>query len=67
LGAPLATLILVDPPVAVVIGVTVLGEPFPLTPARVVIAAFGLIVTTTGIWGLTHPPGQPIATEQTVG
>jgi hypothetical protein len=56
LGAPLATLNLVDPLVAVVLGVTVLGEPFPLTLARIALVAVGLIATSSGIGMLTLPP-----------
>jgi hypothetical protein len=59
LGAPLATQNLVDPLVAVIIGVTLLGEPLQLTPGRVATAAIGLVATLTGIWALTRPPHSP--------
>jgi hypothetical protein len=59
LGAPLATQNLVDPLVAVIIGVCLLGEPLQLTPTRVAIAAIGLVATITGIWALTRPPYHP--------
>jgi len=54
LGAPLATLILIDPLVAVVIGVTVLGEPVPVSPLRIALGIAGLIATTGGIWVLAQ-------------
>jgi hypothetical protein len=54
LGAPLATLILIDPLVAVLIGVTVLGEPVPVSPLRVALGVMGLAATTAGIWVLAH-------------
>jgi hypothetical protein len=60
LGAPLATLNLVDPLTAVIIGVTVLGETLQLTPARLAIAAVGMVATASGIWALTRRP-QPAA------
>lgn len=60
LGAPLATQNLIDPLVAVVLGVGLLGEPLQLTPARIAIAGAGLIATSIGIWTLTRPPRRPI-------
>jgi hypothetical protein len=60
LGAPLATQILVDPVVAVIIGVTLLGEPLLLTPGRAAIGIAGLAATAGGIWALTRAgPRQP--------
>ena len=53
LGAPLATQILVDPLVAVLIGVTLLGEPVHETPTRAVVGVLGLAATAAGIWILT--------------
>ena len=53
LGAPLATQILVDPVVAVLIGVILLGEPVHETPTRAVVGVLGLAATTAGIWILT--------------
>jgi hypothetical protein len=52
LGAPLATQILIDPIVAVLIGVVVLGEPLQLGPFRSCIGILGLVLTTVGIWTL---------------
>jgi drug/metabolite transporter (DMT)-like permease len=49
LGAPLATQILVDPLVAVALGIGLLGEPIALTAARSVLVVLGLIVTAGGI------------------
>lgn len=54
LGAPPATLILIDPLVAVLLGVTVLGEPFPTAPSQVVLAVMGLAMTAGGIWALAQ-------------
>jgi hypothetical protein len=54
LGAPLATQILVDPVIAVIIGITLLREPMLLTPARAAIGIAGLIATSGGIWALTR-------------
>lgn len=53
LGAPLATQILVDPVVAVLIGVILLGEPVHETPTRAVVGVLGMAVTAVGIWILT--------------
>lgn len=67
LGAPLATLNMADPLVAVLVGVTVLGEPLQLTLARAVLAVVGLLVTGAGIWALTHtpePPGHPCGSPE---
>ena len=63
LGAPLATLNLIDPLVAVLLGVTLLGEPFPLTPPRVALVAVGLVATSIGIGMLAVAPrpGRPPA------
>jgi hypothetical protein len=55
LGAPLATLILVDPVVAVIVGLTMLAEPFVVTPTRVGVGVVGFVVTSIGIWVLTRP------------
>jgi drug/metabolite transporter (DMT)-like permease len=61
LGAPLATQILVDPLVAVLLGVALLEEPVQLTPGTVTIGLAGLAATITGIWALTRPapPATP--------
>lgn len=56
LGAPLATQILVDPLVAAVLGVTLLGEPLHLTGWRIVIGMAGLVSTAIGIRVLTRSP-----------
>jgi hypothetical protein len=53
LGAPLATQILVDPLVAVLIGVTLLGEPVHETPTRALVGVLGLAATAAGLWSLT--------------
>jgi drug/metabolite transporter (DMT)-like permease len=66
LGAPLATLNLVDPMVAVIIGVTVLDEPLQLTPGRVALGLSGLIATTVGIWVLARTPAAGVAPEPPV-
>jgi drug/metabolite transporter (DMT)-like permease len=54
LGAPLATQILVDPLVAVIIGVALLEEPVPVSPLRAAIGIGGLFATVTGIWALSR-------------
>lgn len=59
LGAPLATLILIDPLVAVLIGVAVLGEPVPASPLRIALGLVGLAATTGGIWVLAHSDASP--------
>ena len=58
LGAPLATQILVDPIVAVTVGIALLHEPVELTPARVALGLLGFAATAGGIWGLTHRPAR---------
>jgi hypothetical protein len=64
LGAPLATQILVDPVIAVIIGLTLLREPMLLTPGRAAIGIAGLVVTSSGIWALTRAgPEQPVQLE----
>jgi hypothetical protein len=64
LGAPLATLTLLDPLTATIIAVTVLGEAVPVTPARATLALAGLAATTVGIAVLTRAwsPPQPAPT-----
>lgn len=59
LGAPLATLILIDPLVAVLLGVTVLGEPFPTATWRIVVSLVGLTMTAGGIWVLAQSGVPP--------
>lgn len=54
LGGTVATLILVDPLVAVTIGFVVLGEPVPVTAARICLGACGVAVTAVGIWVLAR-------------
>jgi hypothetical protein len=56
LGAPLAILILVDPLVAVGIGVALLGEPATVTPLSLVLGSAGLVATVAGIGQLARPP-----------
>jgi drug/metabolite transporter (DMT)-like permease len=64
LGAPLATQILVDPVIAVIIGITLLREPMLLTPARAAIGIAGLVATCGGIWALTRAgPEHPVQLE----
>jgi hypothetical protein len=58
LGAPLATQILVDPIVAVTVGIALLREPVALTPAHVALGLLGFAATAGGIWGLTHRPAR---------
>lgn len=66
LGAPLATLTLLNPLTAVIIAITLLGEPFGLTPARATLALAGLAATTLGIATLTRTreSPRPAATPQ---
>ena len=63
LGAPLATLTLVDPLSATALGVLVLGEPLNLTPIRILLGTIGSIATVLGVVLLSlrppHPSGQP--------
>jgi hypothetical protein len=49
---------LIDPLVAMLIGVLVLGEPAPVTAVRTTIGVLGLAATSAGIWFLAHHP-QP--------
>jgi len=49
LGAPLATLTLVDPLSAGALGVLILGETLNLTPARLVLAVCGGAATVVGV------------------
>jgi len=56
LGAPLATLILVDPLVAVAIGVTLLAEPVSLTPLTASLGVAGVLGTGAGIVALARGP-----------
>ena len=56
LGAPLATLILIDPLAAGVLAITVIGEPITITLPVVLIGCAGLIATTVGIAVLTREP-----------
>ena len=49
LGAPLATLILVDPLAGIGSGLALLGAPVALDPLQVVLATLGLLVTSAGI------------------
>jgi hypothetical protein len=56
LGARLATLILLDPLVAVVLGVTVLHEQLRLAPASITLGLAGLVATSRGIWMLAQTP-----------
>lgn len=49
LGAPLATLILIDPLVGIATGLVLLGGPVVLNPVHIVLATLGLVVTSAGI------------------
>jgi hypothetical protein len=48
--------------VAVLIGVTLLGEPVQLTGARAVLGVIGLAATAAGIGALTRSAAAPVAT-----
>jgi hypothetical protein len=52
----LATVILLDPLVAVVLGVTVLHEPLRLAPGSITLGLAGLVSTACGIWMLAQVP-----------
>jgi hypothetical protein len=56
LGAPLATLILLDPLVAVGLGVMVLHEPLRLAPGLILLGLSGVVATACGIWMLAQVP-----------
>lgn len=49
LGAPLATLTLVDPLAAAVVGVLALGEPISTTPLHLVTGLAGVLATAVGV------------------
>jgi hypothetical protein len=57
LGAPLATLILLDPLVAVALGVTMLHEQLRLAPVPIALGLAGVVATSRGIWILAQ--GRP--------
>jgi hypothetical protein len=59
LGAPLATQILIDPLVAILLAIALLKEPVQLTPIRLSIGIPGLAATTLGIWALTRSAHKP--------
>jgi hypothetical protein len=61
LGAPLATLILVNPLVAIGLGVALLGEPVVLTPLTATLGLVGIFATGGGIWVLARPRMPPAA------
>jgi len=61
LGAPLATVILVDPLVAVGLGVALLGEPVVLSPLTATLGLVGVFATSGGIWVLARPRLPPTA------
>jgi drug/metabolite transporter (DMT)-like permease len=61
LGAPLATTILVDPVVAVVIGITLLKEPVLLSPWLTALGLAGLVATVGGIWALARTTPLEVA------
>lgn len=63
LGAPLATLTLVDPLTAGLLGVLVLGEPISTSPARLALGAAGVLLTTVGV-GLLAPRHVEAATAE---
>jgi drug/metabolite transporter (DMT)-like permease len=55
LGGPLATLTLVEPLFASVLGVALLGERLQVTPALAVLGSVGLVSTALGVHALTRP------------
>jgi hypothetical protein len=66
LGAPLAILILLDPLVAVSIGITLLGEPAVLTPLTALLGSAGVAATVVGIAQLARhqpPPAAELASR----
>ncbi|HEY1967109.1 MAG TPA: DMT family transporter [Pseudonocardia sp.] len=65
LGAPLATLTLVNPLVAVGLGVALLGEPVVLTPLTATLCLVGISATGGGIWVLARPRTPPAADNPT--
>jgi hypothetical protein len=65
LGAPLATLILVDPLVAVGIAVTLLAEPVSLTPMTAALGLVGVAATAGGIGALARRRPSPAAERAT--
>jgi hypothetical protein len=67
LGAPLATLILLDPLVAVVLGVTVLREQLRLAPVPIALGLAGVVLTSRGIWILAQAPHTRTMGDRTEG
>lgn len=74
LGAPLATLNLVDPLTAAAIGVLVLGEPLVTDPARLALGVVGVAVTSIGVALLSAaanhvpaPDGEPAVPVEPLG
>jgi hypothetical protein len=61
LGAPLATQILVDPIVAVIIGIVLLKEPVLLNPGLTALGGAGLVATVAGIWALARTTPLEVA------
>jgi drug/metabolite transporter (DMT)-like permease len=59
LGAPLATLTLVDPLTAGTLGVLVLGEPLSSAPLRLALGVAGAAVTAVGVVLLSPRPAVP--------
>jgi drug/metabolite transporter (DMT)-like permease len=55
LGGPLATITLVEPLIASILGVTVLGERIELTPVLAVLGPAGLVSTALGVCALSRP------------
>lgn len=67
LGVPLATQMLVDPLVAVTLGLVLLGERIALSPLGGALALAGLIGTAVGITVLSvRSPDQPTRAERQV-
>jgi hypothetical protein len=52
----LATLILLDPLVAVALGATVLQEQLRLAPVPIALGLTGVVLTSRGIWMLAQAP-----------
>jgi drug/metabolite transporter (DMT)-like permease len=59
LGGPLATITLVEPLVAGILGVTVLGERLQLSPVLAVLGPAGVVSTALGVRALSRPGREP--------
>jgi hypothetical protein len=61
----LATLILLDPLVAVVLGATVLQEQLRLAPVPIALGLTGVVLTSRGIWMLAQAPNAERTGDET--